>query len=215
MARKRNKYHYIYKTTNLLNDKYYIGMHSTSNLDDGYMGSGKRLRYSINKHGVTNHKIEILEFFDSREELVKREEEVVNLDEIAKVECMNLRVGGSGGFSPEQQRLNAEKSNAKQRVLRETDPEWVGAYNNKISAARVKEYADGERSKKWQKDWTGLKHSEEAKRKMSESTKGTGTGKDNSQYGTYWISKDGVSKKIKKEDLESMTQQGWVRGIKK
>jgi len=33
---------------------YYIGLYSTSNLDDGYMGSGKRIRYSLNKYGIDN-----------------------------------------------------------------------------------------------------------------------------------------------------------------
>lgn len=94
MTRKEKKYHFIYKTTNLLSGKYYIGMHSTDNLDDGYMGSGRRLRYSLNKYGKENHKREILEFCPSREELLSREEEIVNLNEIAKEECMNLKVGG-------------------------------------------------------------------------------------------------------------------------
>ena len=99
MARKEKMFHYIYKTINLLSGKYYIGMHSTDNMDDGYLGSGRRLKYSINKYGKDNHKREILEFCDSREELRLREEEVVNLNEIGKVECMNLRVGGGQNVS--------------------------------------------------------------------------------------------------------------------
>ena len=34
-------------------------MHSTNNLNDGYLGSGKRLRYSIQKYGVDSHIKEI------------------------------------------------------------------------------------------------------------------------------------------------------------
>jgi hypothetical protein len=48
------------------NDKYYIGMHSTNDLNDGYMGSGKRLWFSINYHGKENHACEILEYCKDR-----------------------------------------------------------------------------------------------------------------------------------------------------
>jgi len=81
MARKEKKYHYIYKTTCNVTNRYYIGMHSTNNMDDdGYMGSGKRLRYSIRKHGKDNHTKEIVEYCDTREKLSIREEEIVNSD---------------------------------------------------------------------------------------------------------------------------------------
>ena len=47
MVRKEKQYHFIYKTINLISGKYYIGMHSTDDLEDGYMGSGNCLRLAI------------------------------------------------------------------------------------------------------------------------------------------------------------------------
>lgn len=44
-------YHFVYKTTNTINKKYYYGVHTTSDIDDGYMGSGVLLRRSIKKYG--------------------------------------------------------------------------------------------------------------------------------------------------------------------
>jgi len=92
--RKEKKFHYIYKTTCDITGKYYIGMHSTDNLEDGYIGSGRRLKYSINKYGKSNHTKEILEYLPSREALRLRESEIVTLEEISKDKCLNLNVGG-------------------------------------------------------------------------------------------------------------------------
>ena len=62
-------YHYIYKITNLINGKIYIGQHTTSNLDDGYMGSGKILIRAIKKYGVENFRKEIQGFYEDIDEL--------------------------------------------------------------------------------------------------------------------------------------------------
>ena len=50
------KYNYVYITTNLINKNFYIGKHSTDNLNDGYLGSGKCLLAAIKKYGKENFK---------------------------------------------------------------------------------------------------------------------------------------------------------------
>lgn len=101
MANKNEnkKYHYLYKTTNLINNKYYYGMHSTNNLNDNYIGSGSYLRNAIHKYGKDNFKREIIKMFDTREELVKGEIELITIELLNQDLCMNLKPGGSGGFN--------------------------------------------------------------------------------------------------------------------
>ena len=57
---KKEKVMYNYITTNLLNNKQYIGTHSTSNIDDGYLGSGKLMLRAIKKYGKEGFKREVL-----------------------------------------------------------------------------------------------------------------------------------------------------------
>ncbi len=65
--------HYLYKITNKKDGKYYIGRHSTKDLEDGYMGSGKHIKRAIKKYGVSNFKKEILNFYNTSEELNEAE----------------------------------------------------------------------------------------------------------------------------------------------
>jgi hypothetical protein len=89
-------YHYLYRTTNLINENYYYGIHSTNNLNDGYLGSGRRLRHSIRKYGKENFKREILYYFDNREELTKAEEDILTEEMLRDKMCMNIQHGGEG-----------------------------------------------------------------------------------------------------------------------
>ena len=212
MPRKEKKYHFKYKTTNLLSGKYYIGMHSTDNIEDGYLGSGKRLRYSINKYGVKNHMKEILEFFDSREELKKREKEIVNLNEIAKEECMNLTVGGEGGFAKEFQQMGVKAASEIRKEKWINDKEFSDRMKKILLDNSKKAHMNGNAYPP--PSFKGKRHSEEAKEKMRESSKRKGVGKENSQYETCWIIYGEEVKKVKKEDLDSYVEKGWRRGRK-
>lgn len=93
------KYHYIYKVTFLENGKYYVGMHSTNNLEDGYMGSGRRIKWLIKKYGKESFKFEILEYLPTRQALIEREEQIVSKELLKDLKCLNLKEGGEGGFS--------------------------------------------------------------------------------------------------------------------
>lgn len=90
----KRKYHYFYKITNNINGHFYYGVHNTDNLDDGYMGSGKRLHFAYKKYGMENFTKEILKFFDSSAEAFEYEAEVVNETLVSDTNCYNIIKGG-------------------------------------------------------------------------------------------------------------------------
>jgi hypothetical protein len=208
MARPKKKYHYIYKTTCNLNGKYYIGMHSTSNLEDGYIGSGKRLRYSIRKHGVENFTREILEFLDDRDSLAKREAEIVNEELINDPLCMNLKCGGTGGFSSEEHKIKCYKSGAKRmNEVIWADPEYI---KRKIEQLKSLWLDQLYRDKIPHDGFKGKSHTESTKELMRNKAKER-IGDKNSQFGTCWITNEIENRKIKRGDL---IPDGWRLGRK-
>lgn len=210
MSNRNYKYHYIYKTTCSITDKYYVGMHSTNNLNDTYLGSGRRLWLSINKHGRENHTKEIIEFLDSRQALKLRESELVNEDLLKDPMCMNLKLGGEGGFCSEENKHNflyaGTIASAKSGKCKETmkrllsDETWSANYKEKMS-----------RSLKNKQNWLGKNHTTESKKKIGVANATKQKGSYNSQFGTMWITNSFENKKIKKtDDIPS----GWVVGRK-
>jgi hypothetical protein len=195
----------------MLTKRYYIGMHSTNDLEDGYLGSGDRLRYSIRKYGKENHKREILEYCKSRKELSSREKEIVSLNEIAKEDCMNLVIGGSGGIFSEEHHEKMKKGASKYMKELWKNPE----YREKTSNILRDNTKQNHKAGKIKYDtFTGKKHSEETKQKMRISSKGKGKGYKNSQYGTCWITNGTENKKIKKEEFPNWESKGFKKGRK-
>lgn len=209
MARKQKTIHYLYKTTCSVTGRYYIGMHSTCNLDDGYMGSGKRLRYSLRKHGKENHVKEILEYFETRELLIEAEKIAITPDMISDKDCMNLMSGGIGGFiSKEHQKKCSIAGNKAIKKLLETDITYLKIRGDISRKIIIQVNKMGVISSKFK----GKTHSDETKKLMSEIRKINGVGEGNSQYGTCWITREGINKKIKKEDLNYYINLFWNKG---
>lgn len=86
--------HIIYKTTNLLNNKIYVGVHSTNNLDDGYLGSGQAIRTAIKKYGKTNFIRDVLFECGSASEAYDIEYVLVCPTFIKRKDVYNCSVGG-------------------------------------------------------------------------------------------------------------------------
>ena len=97
--------HYVYKITNLTNNKYYIGVHSLQRkkgkepLNDGYWGSGIYIKEAIKKDGKKNFKKEILKTFSTREEALEEEKRLVTIKEVNDPNCYNKTTGGKKGGS--------------------------------------------------------------------------------------------------------------------
>lgn len=89
-------YHLIYMIVNKINNKIYIGKHSTKNPYDSYMGSGKTLKAAIKKYGLENFEKTILYCFDSEDKAYLKESEIVTADFIKREDTYNLVLGGIG-----------------------------------------------------------------------------------------------------------------------
>lgn len=173
-------YFIIYKTINIQSGKIYIGAHQTKNIEDGYLGSGWLLRYAIKKYGKESFIREILYYCNDRISMMEKERELVN-DEFVKLKTnYNIRVGGQGGWPIEQQKLNNIKSQKAQKLLRETNPEWVKNLSNKRSNIMKGQYNSGRRQVNSKPHIPGeYKHTEESKQKISDNKKGKTIGKLN------------------------------------
>lgn len=119
----QKKYRYLYKITNLINSKIYVGIHSTDNLDDGYMGSGKALHFAKLKHGIENFKKEIISFHDSFESLVEAEATVVNREFVNRGDTYNLCLGGA--YTPITQDSILANSLGQKRYWNKQSPEFI------------------------------------------------------------------------------------------
>lgn len=155
------KQHIIYKITNLLNGRFYVGMH-TGYPDDGYFGSGKRLKAEIKKYGKENFKKEILEILPDRHSLELKESTLVNAELLADPLCLNLKNGGEGGGRFK----NAEHQQKTASAGGKIGGSIVGKIYAPTLAARCRDAGT-----LFTLGFAGKKHSEETKAKMRASAK--------------------------------------------
>ena len=107
---KKVKKYIVYKTTNLINSHFYIGIHGTENPDifDGYLANGIKvnspssyknpttpMQYAVNKYGIENFKREVLFIYDTVQEALNKEGEIVDKEFIKRKDTYNVALGGN------------------------------------------------------------------------------------------------------------------------
>ena len=92
-------YGYIYKTTNLINGKIYVGQKKSDVfLKEEYLGSGRYLNNAINKYGRENFKVQLIEWCETFEIINEREKYWISYFNCRDSKIgYNIAEGGEGG----------------------------------------------------------------------------------------------------------------------
>lgn len=93
MIKNKRKY-LVYKVTNRFNNKIYIGIHSTLNENDRYMGSGTEIKEVLKKEGRKSFIKEILHIIDNKEDMLSKEKELVTKEFFQRTDTYNRIEGG-------------------------------------------------------------------------------------------------------------------------
>ena len=221
----------IYKTTNTTNSKFYIGVHRTLNLDDGYMGCGhfrgRKLRENLDtpfyralkKYGDKAFETKILYIFIDESSAYNKEKELINIKDPL---CYNSKPGGVGGFHPdtnkgrvftEEERVKMSKS-AKERSMRLLlQTESLKKYNKWRTGKTYAEIYGDDRGKeislKRSKSLTGRTCSVEHRRKMSMNRKGRDCGRCTGRKNVYNSLTNKVIR-LMPDDIEKQMVEGSI-----
>lgn len=199
----------VYKITNIINDKIYIGAHRSNSMYDSYMGSGTYLKLAQNKYGIENFYKEILYVYDNPEDMFLMESIIVDEDFVERKDTYNLCVGGGGTIKNKSEYINSEKhinqirsirekghKSAMERIkwLKENDETWN---NRRLAHLKKLQKQNKEYYKNNGGTFKNKKHKESSKIKIGEANSIHQQGENNSQYGTIWITNGEIDKKIK------------------
>lgn len=177
-------YGYVYKTTNLINGRIYIGQHKSNGWDEQYIGSGKILEVALKKYGRKNFVCEIIESCKTKEELNQKEIYWIAFYR-EKNNCYNITNGGEGRAAShsEETRKKLSKSLTGRVVPKEARENMSNAHKGirvseesklKISKALKGRPFSEKHKENLSKSHMGISnpHSKEWREKVSRANKG-------------------------------------------
>ena len=155
---------YVYKTTNLTNNRSYIGKRNKSDFDPNYYGSGVALQHAIKKYGKQHFIIEVLHWAGSVEELNQLEIEAIANHQSTN-NLYNIANGGDGGDT------TSNHPNKKNVIKKRGEgiKKWHSSLTEEEKLERGKKISAAKKGKS--NGHEGFSHSEATKQKMSNSNK--------------------------------------------
>ena len=233
--------HYVYKLTFVPDNRfYYYGKHSTKNLNDNYGGRGALVYRWKKKYGSQCFRREILSFWPSKDLALKEEHRIVGNLWTTDPFCLNQCPGGENNGTidntglvwvtlGEQQKLIKPEfiQNYEERGWRKGVPESVRKksslsqkgrkfseeHKKALSLAKLGTTIPKDVRKKMSLAAKGRPKSEEARSNMRKAQQALSEYHRQLCHNSAWVKKNGISKKIKKDELNQYLSQGWERGF--
>ena len=136
----------VYKTTNNINGKIYIGCHKTYDVNDSYMGSGNNIKLAIKKYGIENFTKVVLYTFDNSVECYEKEAELVNENFVARQDTYNMHVGGYHGpiSKGEDHWAYGKKRPSISKLMTDNNPSTLPHVRKMLSETKVVKLTDSE-----------------------------------------------------------------------
>lgn len=186
---------YTYRTTNLINGKYYIGVHASKReIDPFYLGSGQNIKRAIKKYGVESFSLEILKRHLTIAEAFEHEKELLTEEVLNDPMCYNMNPGGKGGSGSNHIKdMTWHKSPKSEKTKRKISETLMGKSHITAEGRKRCSEASKGNSNALGKHWKlssetrqrisqarmGIQFSDEHKKNISRGRSGVGTGERN------------------------------------
>lgn len=195
---------YIYVTTNLINNKKYIGRCKSKNFKgEKYLGSGLRLNEAIKKYGKQNFSVEMIDTAESDAELNVKEEYYIDFyNAVEDSNFYNLRRGGSRGPGGPMFKGHTHSEETKLKMSINRSGVKNSNYGNRWTQSDELKKLHSKLSSGKNNGMYGKHHTEESKRKNSLSNKGK-----------RWINNGLINITCKPDKLDDYLNQGWILGM--